>query len=71
VISDRPFIVDRWYLWSDGELRKQRFRYPTQEDAEHACMSYLEMGDTTRIRLSKDSRYSNKPTVIKVWEKGM
>jgi hypothetical protein len=71
VISDRPFIVDRWYLWSDGELRKQRFRYPTQEDAEHVCIAYLEMRDTTRIRLSKDSRYSNKPTVIKVWEKGM
>ena len=71
MISEKPFIVDRWYLWSDGELRKQRFRYSTQEDDEHVCIKYLEMSDTTRIRLSKDSRYSNKPTVIKVWEKGM
>lgn len=71
MISENPFIVDRWYLWSDGELRKQRFRYATREDAEHACVSYLEMSDTTRIRLSKDSRYSSKPTVIKVWENGM
>ena len=71
MISDRPFIVDRWYLWSDGELRKQRFRYATQEEAERAIQSYLEMSDTTRIRLCKDSKYSRKPTVIKVWEKGM
>jgi len=68
VIPDKPFIVDRWYCWNDGELRKQRFRYATQEEAEHSALSYLELSDTTRIRLSKDSSCGGKPTVIKVWE---
>lgn len=65
---DKPFIVDRWYLWSDGELRKQRLRYSVLEDAEHMCTVFFDMSDTTRIRLSKDSGYG-RPTVIKVWEK--
>ena len=66
---DKPYIVDRWYCWNDGELRKQRFRYETREEAERSALSYLELGDTTRIRLSKDSSCGGKPTVIKVWER--
>ncbi len=69
MIPDKPFIVDRWYEFSYGECRRQRLRYGTREEAERSAESYLELGDTTRIRLSKDSQYSGKPTVIKVWEK--
>ena len=68
MIHAKPFIVDRWYEFSHGECRKQRFRYSTQEEAERSANAYLEMGDTMRIRLSKDSEFSNRPTVIKVWE---
>ncbi len=69
VISEKPYIMDHWYEFSHGECRKQRLRYVTREEAERFVESYLELGDTTRIRLSKDSQYSGKPTVIKVWEK--
>lgn len=66
---DKPFIVDRWYCWNDGELRKQRFRYGNREEAEASALSCLELCGTTRVRLSKESGYGGKPTVIKVWEK--
>ena len=69
MIPDRPFIVDRWYLWSDGELRKQRFRYGSEQEAEQSAVNLFAMGDTTRIRLSKDSGFGGKPAVMKVWEK--
>ena len=69
MIPDKPFTVDRWYCWSDGELRRTRCRYATQEEAERSAQSWMEMGDTTRVRLSKDSSCGGRPTVIKVWEK--
>jgi len=68
VIPEKPFTVDRWYCWDDGELRRSRFRYATREEAERSAQSLLELSDTTRIRLSKDSSCGGKPTVIKVWE---
>ena len=69
MIPDKPFTVDRWYCMSGGELRKQRFRYSAKDDAECSAQSLLELGDTTRIRLSVDSRCGGRPTVIKVWER--
>jgi hypothetical protein len=68
-ISDRPFIVDVWHVWSNGDLRKQRFRYSSREDAERAARSQFELSDTTRIRLSRENPYGGKAEVLKIWEK--
>ena len=68
-VSDRPFIVDRWYEFHRGECRKQRFRYSTREEAERSAQSYFDLGDTTRIRLSRENPYGGKAEVLKVWER--
>jgi len=68
VSLEKPYRLERWFLWSNGDLRKWSNDYETEKDARSAMDFMKDFTETTRIRLSF-RRTPRNCTVLSVWSR--
>ncbi|MBQ7979433.1 MAG: hypothetical protein IJ248_06765 [Candidatus Methanomethylophilaceae archaeon] len=65
----RPFVVDVFHVNSKLEISKKRYEADTVEEAESKLEVHKELGDVTRIVISRRIPGKKKVDVMKVWNR--
>ena len=65
----RQFLVDRWSLESDGDVKYRRFEFDTEAEALYRLDTFADLPSSSRIVVRKRGSKPGISSVVKVWER--